>query len=230
LRLAQEYGKLDRVPTIRMLRHAAARSGFFEIEQFEVVAHTLPDDLVVVVRIAYRYGWRIDSEVLTPTRRQVDLEAGTLRLEPGTTENREGRLVYLTPELRTALAAQLERVKVLERELSRVIPYVFATPYGPSKGQRRKGFRKAWRKACCEAGCPGMLKHDLRRTAARNLIAAGVPERVSMVIAGHKTRAMLDRYCIVSPVDLQEAARRLSHYDKGPDNRAHISSENVGSL
>jgi hypothetical protein len=48
-----------------------------------------------VVRIGYVYGWRIDSEVLTLTHRQVELEAGTLRLEPGTTKNRDGRLVYL---------------------------------------------------------------------------------------------------------------------------------------
>jgi integrase len=112
--------------------------------------------------------------------------------------------------LKGAFSDQLTRVTALERELSRVIPYVFPTPYGPHKGRRRKDFVKAWQRACREAGCPGMLKHDLRRTAARNMVHLGVSERVVMTVMGHKTRSMLDRYHIVSPSDLQEVARRLS--------------------
>jgi integrase len=217
LRHARELGKLHRLPRIRMLRPAPPRSGFFEAQQFEAVARALPVDLALVVRIGYVYGWRIDSEVLTLTYRQVDLGASTLRLEPGTTKNRDGRLVYLTPELKAGLAAQLARVRTFERKLGRVIPWVFPTPYGPYRGQRRKGFVKAWARACRVAGCPGMLRHDLRRTAARNMVAAGVPERVVMKVMGHKTRAMLDRYHIVSDTDLRDVAKRLT----SPANPRH---------
>jgi integrase len=85
-------------------------------------------------------------------------------------------------------------------------------PYlsGPRRaGPRRLDLRKAWRNACGAAGVPGMLRHDCRRSAVRNMVNAGVAERVAMKVTGHKTRDIFDRYHIVSPADLQEAARKI---------------------
>ena len=58
-------------------------------------------------------------------------------------------------------------------------------------------WRTAWRTACQSAGVPTRFLHDCRRTAARNLIRANVPERVAMLLTGHKSRAIFDRYNII---------------------------------
>ena len=81
---------------------------------------------------------------------------------------------------------------------------------GRRRGQVRRGFRKAWATACREAGVPGRIPHDFRRTAVRNLERAGVARSVAMKLTGHRTESIYRRYAIVSDADLQDAARKLA--------------------
>ena len=171
----------------------------------------------------------MQSEVLALERRQVDLDNGTLRLDPGSTRNDEGRVVYLTLELKALLAAQLERVERLSKQTRQIIPYLFPHLTGRRAGTQRGDVRKAWATACQKAGVPGMLRHDLRRTAVRNMVNAGVPERVAMKVTGHRTRSVFDRYHIVSPGDLQDVARRLAGTFSGTSPQSRVAERPVTS-
>jgi hypothetical protein len=89
------------------------RQRFFEREQFEAVRKSLPAYAWPVVSSMYLTGWRIRSEVLPLQWRQVDFQAGTVRLELGTTKNKDGRTFFLTPEMRTCLEAQRAATEAL---------------------------------------------------------------------------------------------------------------------
>ena len=90
----------------------------------------------------------------------------------------------------------------------------------PPDGKQVRGYYDAWHTACRKAGLPGKLVHDFRRSAVRNLVRAGLSERVAMTITGHKTRSVFDRYHIVSPADLEQVAHRLDLYAQLEEQRA----------
>ena len=128
-----------------------------------------------------------------------------MTLNPGETKNDEGRTVYLDNELQDILSGLWEARK----DRGKISPYVFLNESGKD---RIKDLRGAWNSACQKAGIGDRLFHDFRRTAVRNMVRAGISERVAMMISGHKTRSVFDRYDIVSDTDLKEAAHRQKAY------------------
>jgi integrase len=205
--------KVSLIPHIPMLKESNVRKGFFEPDEYRALKDALPEGLRSLVTFAYHSGWR-KAEILGLTWDRVDLKEGLVSLDPGETKNEEGRTLYLNEEL-------MEEMKIAQSKRNLGCPYVFHR-----NGDPIRDFRGSWNTACIQVGLwrmekdeegnarkvPTKIFHDFRRTAIRDMVRSGVPERVAMKISGHKTRSVFDRYNIVSDQDLKEAARKKQAY------------------
>jgi integrase len=243
LNLARRERKILDVPFVPMLKEPPAREGFFEPASYEALLAALPEYLRLPLAIAYHTAMRA-GEVLSLRWDQIDFLGNTITLRAGETKNDEARTIPIVPVLRALLEEQHSR-----RQAG--FPYVCFWRNKKGRVRQIGNFRKAWYRACEKAGVGrmgpardpvtgnlvyeknsgsrpkpklvynGLIFHDLRRSGVRNLVRAGVPERVAMAISGHKTRAVFDRYNIVSGHDLNEAAQKLDGYLTAQRNGAN---------
>jgi integrase len=157
--------------------------------------------------IGYHTGARRE-EVLAIRLEQVRLAENKIQLRPGETKNDEGRWLPIYGEMVEAIAKHVEATArdypqcpwLSHRQCDRIVD-----------------MRPAWPDACDAVGLSGLLFHDLRRSAVRNMIRAGIPEKLAMKISEDKTRAIFDRYNIVDNRDIEDTGKKLAEFLRGQE-------------
>jgi integrase len=218
--LAVEHGTLLSKPVIKLLKESNARQGFFERAEHERVRAALPSDLGDLVEFLYWSGWRV-SEACGLLWSNVDERAGVLRIETSKSGDPRTLPYHALPALAELIAHRRAVTDAAQKKQGKIFNHVFARD-----GEPIRLFRRSWITACIKAGLGVEKKdeqgrivdrvalripHDYRRSAARNLSRAGVPERVIMSVCGWKTRNVFDRYRIVSETDLSEGLAKLAN-------------------
>lgn len=201
--LAHRQDRISRVPYIPLLREDNARQGFFEHSEFVAVVASLPDPINDIARFAYFSGWR-KGEILSLRWEAVDRKGREIRLR--TSKSGHGRVLPLEGELWAVIERRWKARRFQRADGVRALSEFVFHNHGQAIGE----FRRSWATACKNAKVPGKLFHDLRRTAVRNMIRAGVPQSVAMAISGHRTVSMFLRYNITSDEDRRMAVRQVA--------------------
>jgi integrase len=236
--------KVQRVPIFPKLKEDNIRKGFLEDAAYSRLLNACPELWFrALLEVGRTYGWR-RGELLRMRAREVDLIARTLRLEPGTTKNRDGREVTMTETIYRLMCVLLVGKNPDD--------FVFTR----KNGTPVRDIRKTWWASCIRAGVgkmvcgdcsspvigpkcdtcksgnlkyQGLIFHDLRRTAARNLRRAGVAEGVIQKIGGWRTRSVFERYAIVSQADIVDAMKMLqTHRDGHSLGHSEPETANIG--
>jgi integrase len=208
LTLAARSRLIENRPLLALPTVNNTRPGFVYQKTMEAILANLEEPVRSVALFGFITGWR-KSEILGLTWAQVDTDTGVIRLEPGTTKNREGRVYPYRDHPR--LRRLVERLELEKRGA-----FLFHR-----KGKRVKDFRGAWKTACRKASSGHTLFHDLRRTAVRNLENANVQRKVQMQLVGMRTEAIHRRYAITNQNDLSRGVRlyaRGHHEREDPAN------------
>jgi integrase len=193
-----------RVPHFELLPIDNVREGTLEHEQYRAVRDALPPYARVALVIAYHTGAR-KGEIRSIQRDRIDLKAKRIHLPGRTTKNGKPRYLPIYGDMEAEIDMAIE---TCDRSCPLLVQH---------KGQPVFDFEKAWATACELAGLPHALFHDLRRTALTNMIEAGLSEKEAMEISGHKTRAVFDRYHIVSERRMRQNAEKLDAHLKAKE-------------
>lgn len=201
---------VERTPPISMsmLAEHNIRKGFLTAEQYRKLMDELPAHLKPITCVAFIVANR-KGELLNLEWSDVDLDGNppVFTLWPGETKSGEGRTLPILP------GEMLDTFRALKAEHDKKWPkqcHVFVTQHG--KALEYYHLRKDWNDACARAGFPGLLFHDLRRSAVRNLRRAGVTQTIARQFSGHKTDSVFNRYNITDFDDLKDAAAKLGKY------------------
>jgi integrase len=223
--------KVRFVPHFNMLEENNVRRGFLQDEQYLRLSRECAVEgvwLAGLFETAFAYGWRED-ELLALRVGQLDLLGKIIDL--GETKNGDQRMIHMTEHVFQCLVRCVAGKKPDD--------FVFTR----DDGSRVRDFRQAWWNACIRAGlgrfecrdcdsnvsegrrcstCQskkkakyiGLKFHDLRRTGIRNMSRKGIPEKVGMLISGHRTDSVYRRYNIVDMEVLKTATAKIEEHQR----------------
>ncbi len=188
------------VPMVDKLVEDNVRTGFIRLPEFNaLLAEIEGADVRDIIEFLYHSAWR-SSEPKAMQWSWLDLDSWTVRLPAEYSKNKKPRTLPLEGALRDIIQRRIEA-----RDFA--CPYVFHR-----NGRSIKSFRKAFAAAAKAIGQPGLVPHDMRRSAIRNFRKAGVSESDGMKLSGHKTRSVYDRYDIIDEEDSRQAMQQAQNY------------------
>jgi integrase len=201
-------GKVRRAPQFPHLREENVRQGFVEPDDFDRFLAALPDDgLRDFVEWLFYTGMR-RGEAMKLKWEYVHEARGRseLRIPATDTKNRKARVIPIVAALQPIIRRR-RRVRRFD------CPLIFHRD-----GKRIWEFRKSWESAARASGVK-LLPHDLRRSAIRNLIQAGVDQATAMRISGHRTADVFRRYQITTTDDMARALKQVTDYHRAVSKR-----------
>jgi integrase len=206
LAMREREGQLVRVPYIeRLSEKENARQGFTDAATFDQIRENLPEDLRDFAQFAFSTGWRKNEIAGLDWSNGQDGDT-MIRLRPEQAKNKNGRSVPVTGELVDVIGRRRGARQLKVGGTTEIVNLVFHRHGAPIRE-----FRKAWKRACLKANVPGLLFHDLRRSAVTAMIQAKVPQLVAMQLSGHRTNSMF-RYGIMVEDGLRDAMAATEAY------------------
>lgn len=196
-KLAMRRGELNAKPHIRHLSESGnARQGFLTAEQIEAVIAHLPEDLRDFTAWCAATGMR-KGEASGLTWGMV--HGDELHIPANITKNRRPRVLPLVGQL-ADIVSRRQAARPVEAHSTTVM----AERIFHREGQPVRDFRKAWDNACEKAGVRAIF-HDLRRSAVRRMVRAGISPQIAKRWSGHTSDSMFQRYSILTTADMREA-------------------------
>jgi integrase len=207
-RIMFEKKMISEAPVIKLFTLDNARQGFVDGGDFGALLSEIGnEDTRDLVEFLYNSGWR-SNEARQLRWSWVDLSASMIRLPAAYSKSKTARPLPIAGALADIIARRIK-----SRRLD--CEFVFHR-----KGKPIRQFHKAFKGAAARIGQPGLLPHDMRRSAVRNFRRAGLSEHEGMALSGHKTRSVFERYNIISDEDLTDAMARVqNHLKQEAENR-----------
>jgi integrase len=198
----------NNIPSFNLPEDSKARKGFLDFEDFQKLCDAVPEHIRPTMTFLYFTGCR-SGAAKKITWEMVSKDCEEIEIAGEITKNGEPLIVPLAGPLES-VGDMLRYMRRVQFRQANELVFCF------------RNFRKIWDEACHKLGLgvfnkttghyKGLSPHDFRRSAARNLIKAGVDRRTAMMITGHKTEEIFERYNIKNTQDVKDALIKVGQF------------------